>query len=245
MVNQNHAQDTQADDSQETRGGSRDNAGQQKAGSASEGSSEAQSELVDTHAGGSEEQSDAGSQRDGDSQGSQQQESSRPRQPTYIETLERKLLEHQEQLREYIAAYKQVKEDQEAFKKRLEREAARDQEMTRGRLVNDLLEVLDNLDRSVLGGEAGWNAESLLMGIKMVHGQFLEKLQGLGLKVVDPQGKPFNPNEAEALDMSVTTDPSLDDTVSRVYVRGYRMGDRVIRPAKVQVARFQKSDGDA
>lgn len=189
-------------------------------------------------------QNASGSDAGGD-KAEEKQEPPRPRQPTYIETLERRLQETQEQLREYIGAYKQIKEDQEALRKRLEREAAREQEIMRGRLVNELLEVLDNVDRSVLGAESGWSGEAMLGGLRMVQGQFLEKLMGMGLKLIDPAGKSFNPNDADALDVTITTDEALDNTVSRVYTRGYRLGERVIRPARVQVARFQKSDGNA
>ncbi len=156
-----------------------------------------------------------------------------------METLERRLQETQDQLREYIQAYKKVKEDMEDFKRRLDREAQKDLTMLRGRLVTELLEVLDNLDRSVMGGESGWNPQAMLGGLKMVQGQFLEKLQQLGLEMIDPQGRPFDPNLAEALDVTSTPDPDLDNTVSRVYSRGYRLNDRVIRPARVQVARLQ------
>ena len=179
---------------------------------------------------------------DGESRGEGQgtrEEQARPRQPTYVETLERRLQETQDQLREYIQAYKKVKEDMEDFKRRLDREAQKDLTMLRGRLVTELLEVLDNLDRSVMGGESGWNPQAMLGGLKMVQGQFLEKLQQLGLEMIDPQGRPFDPNLAEALDVTSTPDPDLDNTVSRVYSRGYRLNDRVIRPARVQVARLQ------
>lgn len=182
-------------------------------------------------------QEQASSSESGQSKSSQE-ESSRPRQPTYIETLERRLLESEEKLREYINAYKQVKEDKDDFKRRLEREALRQQEITKGRLVTGLLDVLDNLDRSIQGGESGWNAESILAGLKLVQGQFMEKLIELGLKAVDPLGRPFNPNEAEAVDMSMTHDQALDNTVTRVYQRGFMLGERVVRPARVQVARY-------
>lgn len=182
-------------------------------------------------------QEQAGSSESGQSKSSQE-DSSRPRQPTYIETLERRLMESEEKLREYINAYKQVKEDKDDFKRRLEREALRQQEITKGRLVSGLLDVLDNLDRSIQGGESGWNAESILAGLKLVQGQFMEKLTELGLKSIDPLGRPFNPNEAEALDMAMTTDEALDNTVSRVYQRGFMLGERVVRPARVQVARY-------
>ena len=199
---------------------------------------------AETAQAGAEQANEAGGEKTGE-KAEEKQEAPRPRQPTYIETLERRLQETQDQLREYIGAYKQIKEDQEGLRKRLEREAAREQEIMRGRLVNELLEVLDNLDRSVLGAESGWNGEAMLGGLKMVQGQFLEKLLAMGLKVIDPLGKAFNPNEADALDVTVTTVEEQDQTVSRVYTRGYRMGERVIRPARVQVCRYQKSDGDA
>ena len=76
------------------------------------------------------------------------------------------------------------------------------------------------------------------MGMKMVQRQFLEKLQALGLALIDPLGRPFDPNEAEALNVSATFEENLDNTVSRVYARGYKLGDRVVRVARVEVARY-------
>ena len=165
-----------------------------------------------------------------------------PRQPTYVENLERRLVEAQDQLREYIQAFKKVKEENAEFRERLQREAEKELARLRGEVVSELFEVADNLDRSIAGAEAHWDADAFLAGIKMVRSQFLEKLEGLGLEVIAPAGQKFDPNEAEAIALVPTEDPGQDDTVIDVYARGYRMDGRVIRPAKVSVA---KLGGDA
>lgn len=157
---------------------------------------------------------------------------------TYIETLEKRNAEIQDQLREYIQAYKKIKEDHEAFKFRLERESKKELETMRGKVVTELFDVLDNLDRSILGGESGWNADSILQGLRMVQTQFLDKLQTLGLTTIEPLNQNFNPNESEAISMVQAEEESMDDKIVLVYSRGYKMGDRVIRPAKVQVAKW-------
>ncbi len=161
-------------------------------------------------------------------------------QPTYVETLERRLLETQDQLREYIQAYKKLKEDNSEFRSRLEREAEKDLALLRGKVVSELFEVADNLDRSIAGAEAHWDAEAFLAGIKMVRAQFLEKLEALGLEIIAPVGEKFDPNEAEAVALVSTSDPQQDDMVVDVFARGYRMDGRVIRPAKVSVAKLSE-----
>src|SRR2546427_1604624 len=77
-------------------------------------------------------------------------ESATPQYPTYVEQLRAQLDEKDRQLQEYIAAYKeQIVRGLEETKQRLSRENERERERLRGRLVEDLLDVLDNLDRSL------------------------------------------------------------------------------------------------
>jgi len=169
-------------------------------------------------------------------------ESPRPRQPTYIETLERKLHEAQDQLSDYIHAYKKVKEEMDEVRTRLERAAEKDLEVLRGKLLTELLETLDNLDRSIQGGKSGWDATALLEGIELVRVQFLERLHGFGLTMIDPLGDTFDPKVAEAVGLASTDDPEQDNKVVQVYIKGFQFNERVIRPAKVVVGRHEEGN---
>ena len=128
--------------------------------------------------------------------------------------------------------------EMDEFKARLERAAEKELETLRGHLVSQLFEVMDNLDRSIGSAEADFNAEAFMKGIKMVRGQFLEKLAAFGLEVIDPIGGDFDPNEAEAMNLVATSDPGEDGKVVQVHARGYRLKDRVIRPAMVGVGQL-------
>lgn len=157
---------------------------------------------------------------------------------TYIRQLEQRVTEQQATLARYISAYKDLEQDKEQFKARLSREKDKELEILRGRLINDLLELMDNLDRSMMGAESSRNYDALVMGIKMVQHQFEEKLGGLGVSRVSTVGQAFDPNQHEALDVVAVGDKAQDGVVVNEYARGFRIKDRIIRPAKVRVGRF-------
>jgi molecular chaperone GrpE len=164
-----------------------------------------------------------------------------PRFPSYIEQLRADLTEKDRQLREYIAAYKeQVVKGIDDTKDRLEREHAREIERVRGRVVGDLLEVLDNLDRSIQAADQTNNLEALARGVRLVREQFATKLAELGLAPFAAQGQKFDPASHEAATLAEVTDPALDGTVVQVIQPGYKIGDRVLRPAIVQVGKLKQ-----
>ena len=157
---------------------------------------------------------------------------------TYIQEMERKLLENQRTLSEYINAYKQVDKDKQEFKVRLEREKEKELGILKDRLVGDLLELMDNLDRSVMGAESSRNYDALAQGIRMVQSQFVEKLAKLGAEPIPTVGQAFDPNIHEALGLAPTNDPDQDGIVAAEYARGFRVGSRVLRPARVMVGKY-------
>ncbi|HJZ85449.1 MAG TPA: nucleotide exchange factor GrpE [Polyangia bacterium] len=163
-----------------------------------------------------------------------------PKYPTYVEQLRGELAEKDRQLREYIAAYKeQVVRGIDDTKERLQRENQRELERLRGRLVEQLLEVLDNLDRSLEAGAGGASdARALVDGVRLVRNQFEAKLSGLGLARLDAAGQPFDPALHEAIGIHPVADPAQDGRVVRVIKQGYKLGDRVLRPAVVQVGKL-------
>lgn len=157
---------------------------------------------------------------------------------TYIRDLERRLAESQATLGEYISAYKRLEQDKEEFKRRLEREKDKELGILRGKLVGDMMELMDNLDRSVMGSQGSRNYDALAQGLKMVLVQFEEKLARLGVERVPTIGQAFDPNFHEALDVAATANPDEDGVVLVEYSRGFKLDDRVIRPARVRVGRL-------
>jgi len=103
------------------------------------------------------------------------------------------------------------------------------------RLLRDLLPGLDGLNRAVNSAEQTGDIQTLLDGIKMVAQQFRDTLKAHGAEPIDALGKPFDPNLHEAL----TQIPSAEHepmTVLQVVEMGYRLHDRVVRPARVIVS---------
>ena len=134
---------------------------------------------------------------------------------------------------EYLALAQRVQADFENYRKR----AVRDQELlvahAHERLVRELLPILDDLERALEAGEQHEEAK-LVDGVKLVESALRGALAKEGLVEIETDG-PFDPHVHEAL----LTKPSPDaepGAVLEVVQRGYRVGDRVVRPARVIVA---------
>ncbi len=157
-----------------------------------------------------------------------------------IQMLERSLSEREATLHSYIRAHKKAEADFEAYKQRLERDKDKEILLSRVKLVEKLLDVDDNLERTLAASRSG-NPETfpaLVKGVEMVHRLFLERMVELGLERIDPTGKTFDPNSMEALGIVPVNDPSRHDTVVMTLRSGYRLGEQEIRPALVQVGKL-------
>ena len=141
---------------------------------------------------------------------------------------------------ELISTLQHLQADFENYRKRV----ARDQEglvaRAHERLVKELLPVLDDLERA-LEAAAQHEEAKLEDGVTLVHRQLEQLLEREGLAPVETDGK-FDPHVHEAL----LTQPSAaeEGAVIEVLQKGYRLGDRVLRPARVVVAGPKEPDGD-
>ncbi|MCB9730419.1 MAG: nucleotide exchange factor GrpE [Deltaproteobacteria bacterium] len=154
-----------------------------------------------------------------------------------IRLLERELAEREQTLHEYIRAHKKAQADLEAFRDRLKRDLDSEIEIGRARVVERLLDVHDNLARTVEAAQGGGSLESLRSGVELVARQFLQRMEEMGLVRVDPTGETFDPNSMEALSVVPVGDPSQDGKVVATVRPGFRLGERELRPASVVVGR--------
>ena len=120
---------------------------------------------------------------------------------------------------------------------RLRREISKDIERTRREILSELLEVVDNLERALEAARRSPSADALLQGVEMVRRQFLSKLEGLGVKPIDSTDTRFDPLLHEAISTVPAASPDQDGMVVGVIRQGYRIGDEVLRPAAVAVAK--------
>ena len=156
--------------------------------------------------------------------------------PTMLEELEARLAEKDLEIQQLLTKYRGASDEFEQARARLRKEISKDVERGRRSVIVSFLEVLDNLDRALEVG-AGPGAESFVQGVALVRQQFISTLEGLGVTRVDPMNQPFDPAKHEAVSTVPAPSPELDGRVIGVVRPGYVMGDDVLRPAQVAVAR--------
>jgi molecular chaperone GrpE len=130
--------------------------------------------------------------------------------------------------------------DFENYRKRIERERSETYERVVAEIAAKLLPVLDNLKRALdteASMEAGESDEfrHFLSGVDLIFKQLSGVIEALGVKPVLSVGERFDPHIHEAV-VSEASDEHEPDTVMEEIIRGYRMGDKLIRPALVKVA---------
>ena len=131
---------------------------------------------------------------------------------------------------QYLDALRRLKAEFENSRKRQERERIRILSMASERLVQELLPVLDNLDRAL---EAGGDIRE---GVQATREQLADVLGEEGLLPVASDGQPFDPNVHEAV-MGQPSDEHEEGTIIQTFQRGYVLNGKPIRPAKVVVAK--------
>jgi molecular chaperone GrpE len=159
--------------------------------------------------------------------------------PTYVEELERRAAQAEKQAQEYLAKYRQASTEFEDARARMRKELAKDAERSRREVLVSLLEVVDNLDRAIEAAQKTGKsaADPLLQGVDMVRQQFLSKLDGFGIRRIPSDGATFDPLLHEAVATVPAVVPSMDGLIAGIVRHGYRIGDEVLRPALVAVAK--------
>jgi molecular chaperone GrpE len=138
---------------------------------------------------------------------------------------------------EYLELAQRTKADFENYRRRAAREAAAAQERGVAKLAKELLPAVDNLDRALAAVAQNGEPEdgTLASGIKLVHADVLAALGRMGIEPYSPEGEPFDPQRHEAVAQQ-PVEGAEPGTVVEVYQRGYRLGESVLRPARVVVA---------
>jgi molecular chaperone GrpE len=123
----------------------------------------------------------------------------------------------------------------ENVRRRAERDIANAHRYGQEKLINGFLPVLDSLEHALEAVDKG-NLDSMQEGLALTVKLFLDVLEKVDVKQIDPQGAAFNPQEHEAMSMQETPDVE-PNTILSVFQKGYKLSDRVIRPARVIVAK--------
>jgi molecular chaperone GrpE len=132
----------------------------------------------------------------------------------------------------YLELAQRTQAEFENYRKRAARDTAQAGERAKANLIRELLPVVDNLERAL--ATANPEEDHLAEGVRLVHAELVATLERNGVKAFDPAGEPFDPTVHEALSMREGENGA--GIVLDVIEKGYKLGDNVIRPARVVVS---------
>jgi molecular chaperone GrpE len=121
------------------------------------------------------------------------------------------------------------------YRKRIERERQQASESAAAGFISDLLPLIDDFERA-LRTDAGTGADGYRQGVELIHKQLLELLRRRGVRPIEALGAEFDPHFHQAVSYE-PAEGRPDGEVIEQFRRGYMLGDRLLRPAMVKVAK--------
>jgi len=160
--------------------------------------------------------------------------------PSYVEELEARTKAAERQVQEVQSRFDQLRQqlqrETDETRQRLNRSADERAAASKARFIESLLPVMDDLERAIDAAAKEPSNDSILQGVRSIANRFAGALASAGVEPIAAVGEQFNPELHEAVDTE-ETDPEMDGIVIDEYSRGFRMGDRLLRPARVKVGR--------
>jgi molecular chaperone GrpE len=141
----------------------------------------------------------------------------------------------QDKVKESYQQVLRAKAEVENMQRRSQRDISNARKFAIEGFVNDLIPVLDSLEQG-MAIESSTDSEGMREGLELTMKLFVDAMTKHGVERLDPAGHPFNPEHHEAMSMVETSEVDPDH-VMQVFQKGYLLNDRVVRPARVIVAR--------
>jgi molecular chaperone GrpE len=157
--------------------------------------------------------------------------------------LEGKLQEKEQEAKDHYDRYLRLSAEMENFKKRMEKEKGETYKFANENLLKDLLPILDNLERALEQGQEADNSKALLEGVEMVYKGFLTVLEKYGITRVEALGEEFDPNHHEAVMVQEDAGHPPGLVIAQLQ-KGYRLHNRLVRPAMVVVSKKPEINSD-
>jgi molecular chaperone GrpE len=142
----------------------------------------------------------------------------------------------QRELAETKAKLVRWQADFQNLQRRAAREVLESRQNADADFAKAMLQVLDHFDMALSVDPERVDAKTLLNGVKITYDELRKVLSNRGIEAFDPTGQPFDPHQHEAV-MQEASDKHPPMTVVQTFQQGYRIGDRVLRPAKVKVSK--------
>jgi molecular chaperone GrpE len=150
------------------------------------------------------------------------------------ESLEAKIATLEKEKKDHWDRYLRTAADLENFRKRQRRELDEARFEAKGKVLKEMLPVVDNLERAIEHAQQA-GGSPIVEGVQLVLRQFLSAFERLDVTAIEAAGQPFDPNLHEAISQAESDQPP--GTVVQVLQRGYRSAERLLRPALVVVAK--------
>jgi molecular chaperone GrpE len=153
-----------------------------------------------------------------------------------VAQLREQVVELTAQSKEYLDGWQRARADFANYKKRIEREQAETYRMAAASVLKRFLEVLDDLDLALANKPEQGGAEDFSNGIELIRQKLLLIMENEGITKMDVDGMEFDPNLHEAISSEDSPDHDSGEIIA-VVKNGYMVGDKVLRPAVVRVAK--------
>lgn len=153
-----------------------------------------------------------------------------------ITDLKKELEEIRLKSEEYLEGWQRARAEFANFRKRVDRDREQTHRLAAGNVIRSFLEVIDDLERALKNRPAEGEGAVWAGGIELIYRKFLRALESQGVVPMQVEGETFDPNLHEAITHEESPDHESGEIIEVVQT-GYMIGDRVLRPALVRVAK--------
>jgi molecular chaperone GrpE len=153
-----------------------------------------------------------------------------------IDRLKKELEEARIKADEYLDGWQRARAEFANYRKRIEREREQVHQEASGTVIRRFLDVLDDLDRALRNRPESGEGADWAGGIELIYRKLLNVLESAGVTPMEAEGGDFDPNLHEAISQEPSNEHESGEIIE-VVQNGYLLGDRVLRPARVRVAR--------
>lgn len=153
-----------------------------------------------------------------------------------LSSLREKVQAQAQRIDELARAYAETLNERESFRRRLERERDRQIDAAKAESAQIVLDTMDELRRAI--GSSASDVQAVVEGVRLIADGLQRRLESMGITPIEAEGKLFDPLLHEAVDLAATSDRESDGFVIEETRGGWRIGEKILRPARVRVARF-------
>ena len=152
------------------------------------------------------------------------------------ETLEEQVKRLQTEAEEYLDGWQRARAEFANFKKRTQREDEHARERIAGEIITHFLGVNDDIERALSKAPEANDFQEWTLGIELIHQKLQALLDAEGVELIEAEGERFDPNFHEAVSFEESDDHE-EGLIIDITQPGYKLGERVLRPAMVRVAK--------